>query len=79
MNFQQNSLRIFIKICYIFSKYVTTVNIFYINCMYFYKKLKNFLTFNIFPENKLENASNSRLNKEKLCKKRKRKIKAHKL
>lgn len=86
MNFQQNSLHIFRKICYIFSKCVATVNNFllklYVLChkiCIFTKNLKKVLSFNIFPENKLENAPNGRLYKEKLCKKRKRKVKAHKL
>lgn len=37
------------------------------------------LLFNVFPENQLENSPNGGLDKEKLCKKRKREVKAHKL
>ena len=64
---------IFRQICY---KYEQSIFIGYVIC--FRSNVYAFSRFDILAEKKLENGADKRLYKEKLCKKRKREVKAHK-
>lgn len=65
---------IFRQICY---KYEQSIFIGYVLC--FGSDVYAFSRFDILAEKKLENCADKRLYKEKLCKERERKVKAHKL